>query len=180
MDMLKVEIDSIRVSLMSQDRIIILKEQNIERYLPIWIGPFEAEAIRVELQGAEVTRPLTHDLLKSVISELGGRVEQIVVSELRNDVFYAQLIVDIDGQTVEIDSRPSDAIALAVRVKVPIFVAESVMDRAAIEPAEEISLDKDLAATRPEEEESAEPGAGEDLGVFKDFLDTLDLDDLEE
>lgn len=178
--MLKVEIDSIRVSLMSQDRIIILKEQNIERYLPIWIGPFEAEAIRVELQGAEVTRPLTHDLLKSVISELGGRVEQIVVSELRNDVFYARLIVEIDGQTVEIDSRPSDAIALAVRVKVPIFVAESVMDRAAIEPAEEISLDKDLAATQPEEEESAESGEGEDLGVFKDFLDTLDLDDLEE
>ncbi len=176
--MVRVEIDSIRVSLMSQDRVIVLRDLEVDRYLPIWIGPFEADAIRVELQGVEVTRPLTHDLLKSVIGELGGQVEYIVVSDLRNDVFYARLVVQVDGQTVEIDSRPSDAIALAVRVKVPIFVAESVMEKAAIEPADEISAEETTPSTESEGAETGK-GEGEDLEVFKDFLDTLDLDDLE-
>ncbi len=174
--MVRVEIDSIRVSLMSQDRVVVLKDVNSDRYLPIWIGSFEAEAIRVELQGVPVTRPLTHDLLKSVIVELGGTVNRIVVSELRNDIFFARIVVETSNGTVEIDSRPSDAIALAVRLHVPIFVADSVMDRAAIQPEEEMTTEQEASsgdaplADGPEEE---------DLSAFSDFLSSLDLDDLE-
>lgn len=174
--MIRVEIDSIRVSLMSQDRVVILKEVDSDRYLPIWIGPFEAEAIRVELQGVPVQRPLTHDLLKTVISELNGEVEQIIVSDLRNDVFYATLRIKTDGRTIDIDSRPSDAIALGVRLRVPLYVDESVMDKAAIEPEEEVGSDADLSDRAP-----SETGADdENLDVFSDFLNTLDLDDLDE
>lgn len=190
MDMVRVEIDSIRVSLMSQDRIIVLREPGAERYLPIWIGAPEAEAIRVELQGVPVTRPLTHDLLKAVILELGGEVEHVVVSDLRNDVFYARIKLNLSDRSVEIDSRPSDAIALAVRVKVPIYVAETVMQRAAIQPEQEISPetlnepgDVDLIfefSSEDTEEPEETTGDQTDLSAFEDFLDTLDLDDLED
>jgi bifunctional DNase/RNase len=157
---------------MSQQRIVILKDQSSDRYLPIWIGPCEAEAITLELKGVEVARPLTHDLLKSVISELGGTVEHIVVNDLRNETFFARVIVNVNGRRLEIDSRPSDAIALAVRVKVPIFVAETVMDRASITPETEVdALEEEEAAELPE-------GAEDDrLDVFKDFLESLDVDE---
>ncbi|NDJ35974.1 MAG: bifunctional nuclease family protein [Chloroflexi bacterium] len=174
--MVRVEIDSIRVSLMSQDRVVVLKDTESDRYLAIWIGPFEAEAIRVQLQGVPVQRPLTHDLLKTIISELGAEVEHIVVSELRNDVFYARIKMSIAGKTVDIDSRPSDAIALAVRLNVPIFVADSVMKRAAMQPEDDVTEGSMLAGRETEADEADE---GE-LGAFKDFLDTLDLDDLGE
>jgi bifunctional DNase/RNase len=173
--MVKVEIDSIRVSLMSQDRVVVLKDVDSERYLPIWIGAFEAEAIRVELQNVPVTRPLTHDLLKSMILELGGEVEQIVVSDLRNDIFYARIFVNTNGRTIEVDSRPSDAIALGVRLKVPIFVEETVMDRAAIEPEEEINAEPEAEEPR-ELIEGGKPPDPENLSAFSDFLDTLDMD----
>lgn len=172
--MVRVEIDSIRVSLMSQDRVVVLKDVSTDRYLPIWIGAFEAEAIRVELQGVPVTRPLTHDLLKSVILELGGAVDRIIVSDLRNDIFFARIMVETDNGTIEVDSRPSDAIALAVRLKVPIFVEDAVMDRAAIEPEEEVSAEYEV-----ETQAEGEIPDEEDLSAFSDFLDSLDLDDLE-
>lgn len=178
--MVKVEIDSIRVSLMSQDRVVVLKDVDTERYLPIWIGAFEAEAIRVELQNVPVTRPLTHDLLKSMILELGGEVEQIVVSDLRNDIFYARIYVNTNGRTIEIDSRPSDAIALGVRLKVPIFVEEAVMDRAAIEPEEDVAADEEDEEPRELMETGEEAPEPEDLSAFSDFLDTLDMGDLED
>lgn len=166
--MIEVIIDSIRVSLMSQHRIVILKDVNSDRYLPIWIGPCEADAITIELQEVPPQRPLTHDLLKSAIRELGGSVTQILISDLRNDVYYARVVVEINGRQVEIDSRPSDAIALAVRVKAPIFVAEMVMERAAIQPEEDV-----------EREAASRPGEGtEKLSAFTDFVDTLDLDDM--
>jgi hypothetical protein len=171
--MIKVFIDSIRVSLMSQLRVVILKDPISGKYLPIFIGPCEAEAIAVKLQNVSVERPLTHDLLKSVISELGGRVQHIVVNDLRQDTFYAQIVVEINGQTRFIDSRPSDAIALSVRLDVPIYVAESVMDRAAIMPDEEVESE----APPP-----VAPGAAENeprLSIFEDFVESLDLDDLE-
>lgn len=174
--MIKVEIDSIRVSLMTQDRVVVLKDTASDRYLAIWIGPFEADALRVELAGMEVTRPLTHDLLKSIITQLGGKVEHVVVNDLSHDVFYARVRIHVDGRVVDIDSRPSDAINLAVRLKVPIFVEDMVMEKAGIHPEDEIDAEPELSSGHGEgEPEEAEE---RDLGVFKDFLNSLDLDDL--
>jgi len=160
--MIEVKVDSIQVSLMSEHRVIILKEVNAERYLPIWIGPYEAEAIVIRLRNIEISRPLTHDLLNNVITKMGGKVSHVVVDDLRNDTFYASIAVNLNGRQVEIDSRPSDAIALAVRAEVPIFVEEKVMAQAGIVPEMDIS----------ESEED------EDLSAFRDFINQLDLDDL--
>jgi bifunctional DNase/RNase len=160
--MIEVKVDSIRASLMSEHRVVILKDLNAERYLPIWIGPYEAEAIALRLQNREVARPLTHDLLNNVIAELGGEVSHIVVTALRNDTFYSLITVSLNGGRLEIDSRPSDAIALAVRANVPIFVDEDVMAEAGIVPEREVAEDTDDEA----------------LSAFRDFIDALDLDDL--
>lgn len=162
-DLIKVSIDSIRVSLVSPHRIVVLKDTD-DRFLPIWIGPFEADAITIALQGNQVARPLTHDLLKSIITEFGGSPSQIVVNDLREDTFFARIVVELDGRQVEVDSRPSDAIALAVRFAIPIFVAATVMEKAAIRPSS--------TAEQVTEEEV------EKLGAFKDLLEDLDLDDL--
>jgi hypothetical protein len=164
--MIKVTVDSVKVSMLSQHRVVVLKEEEEERYLPIWIGPFEADAITIGLQNVQMTRPLTHDLLKSVLDRMDASISHIWVNDLRNDTFYAEIIVEQNGRTLEIDSRPSDAIALAVRVKVPIYVAQDVMDRAGIVPSEE--------------QDSLLPEDDEKLSVFRDFVDSLDLDDLEE
>ena len=169
--MVEVVIDSIRVSLMSQQRIVILKEVGSERFLPIWIGPYEAEAITLSLQEVEVVRPLTHDLLRNVLEELGAQVLRINITELRDDVFYARIILRVNGREMSIDSRPSDALALAVRVHVPVFVAEEVMDEAATVPEQDLETE---AETEQESEETDER-----LEVFKDFVESLDLDDLE-
>jgi len=122
--MVEVEIDSIRVSLMSQHRIVILKELQSERFLPIWIGPYEAEAITVSLQELEIARPLTHDLLRNILETLNAEVLRINITDLKDDVYYARIILSVDGHQLEIDSRPSDALALAVRVHVPIYVSD--------------------------------------------------------
>jgi bifunctional DNase/RNase len=164
--MIEVSIDSIRVSLMSQHRVVILKDAETERYLPIWIGACEADAITIELQGVEVARPFTHDLLKSAITELGGKITQVLISDLRNEVFYAQIVLDVSGRKLEIDSRPSDALALAVRAKVPIYIDESVMDKASITPEE------DIAQGTGDEPLTRSP--------FKDLIEGLDLDDFGE
>ncbi|MBN1219218.1 MAG: bifunctional nuclease family protein [Anaerolineae bacterium] len=172
--MIEVKIDSIRVSLMSQHRVVVLKEVDAERYLPIWIGPFEADAITVQLQEIQVARPLTHDLLKSIIDEMGATISHIMVSELKNDTFYARIVMDVNGNSMEIDARPSDAIALAVRVHAPVFVAEEVMEMASIVPEpslEEVSPEGESIPLSEEEEEQ--------LSVFRDFINELDLDDLE-
>lgn len=171
--MVEVIIDSIRVSLMTQHRVVVLKDANSERYLPIWIGPFEAEAITVELQEMPQARPFTHDLIKSVIRELGGKVIHVLINDLRNDIFYARLVVDVNGKQVEIDSRPSDAIAVAVRAKAPIFVSDLVMERAAIRPDED--MEKETLAKG--EDEVVDDGR---LSAFKDFVNSLDLDDLDD
>ncbi len=165
--MIEVVVHSVRLSLMSPHKMVILREADQNRYLPIWIGGYEAEAIRIELQGMTVPRPQTHDLLKSVIDAMGARVSHVLVNDLRDDTFFARIIMDKNGQKVEVDSRPSDAIALATRVKVPIFVADSVMERAGIVPEEGLS---ELA----EEQGLA---SEEDLTAFKDFVESLDLDD---
>ena len=172
--MIEVKIDSIRVSLMSQHRVVVLKETDADRYLPIWIGPFEADAITVQLQEIQVARPLTHDLLKSLIDEMGATISHIMVSELKNDTFYARIIMDVNGNSLEIDARPSDAIALAVRAHAPLFVAEEVMEMASIIPEpnlDEVSPDGESEPLSAEEKEQ--------LSVFRDFINELDLDDLE-
>lgn len=164
--MIEVVIDSIRISLVSQHRIVMLKDPDTERQLAIWIGPCEAEAITIELQNTEVARPMTHDLLKLAIEEMGGRISHILINELREQVFYARLFVDVDGTLKEIDCRPSDSIALAVRAKAPIFVEELVMEEAGIPPEPDVL-----------EEEGADSNK---LDAFSDFVDTLDFDDFEE
>lgn len=172
--MIEVKIDSIRVSLMSQHRVVVLKEVDTDRYLPIWIGPFEADAITIQLQGVEVSRPLTHDLLKSIIDEMGASISHVVVSELKNDTFFARIVMDVNGNSLEIDARPSDAIALSVRVNAPLFVSEEVMDLAAITPEtnlDEVDLERDTEPVSEEEEEG--------LSVFREFINDLDLDDLD-
>lgn len=171
--MIEVVIDCIRMSLMSQNRVVILKEKDQDRYLPIWIGHFEADAITFELQEMDHKRPLTHDLLKDVIGKMGGAVKHIVVTELRRDdeVFIAEVVIDIDGKEVHVDSRPSDAIALAVRVDVPIFVNDEVLEMAGVMPEEDIS-DSDISGKSEPDEDR--------LQIFKDFVDTLDLDNLED
>ncbi len=161
--MIEVKIAGIQISLTSPYRVVLLKEIGAERYLPIWIGPYEAEAINIKLQNIEVGRPLTHDLLKNVIETLGGVVEHVIVSELREDTFYARIVVSVDGRTLEIDSRPSDAMALAVRVGAPIYVAEEVMAEAGIVPEQDLTEGE---------------GKRDEGSAFDEFLGSLDIDDL--
>jgi bifunctional DNase/RNase len=178
--MIEAVVDSIRVSMVNQHRVVFLREVSGERHLPIWIGPFEAEAIAMELQGVQSKRPLPYDLLKAVINDLGGNLSRIEVTELRDAVFYAQLVVEINGRVVLIDARPSDAIALGVRAKVPILVAESVMDEAGVELGAN-SEDEEDEPVKDEggDDKPATPPAGEErLSVFRDFINSLDIDDL--
>lgn len=171
--MIEVEIDSVRVSLTNQQRIVILKQVDKERYLPIWIGLYEAEAITIALQNIQIARPQTHDLLKTLIQSLNGRLIQVEVSSLSDDVFYGNLVIEIDGKRKFVDCRPSDALALAVRMNAPILVAEDVMAQASIIPEEDIS---DQDAAELETRASAEIETG-NLDIFDDFLKNIDLDD---
>jgi uncharacterized protein len=180
--MVEVVIDSVRVSLTNQQRIVVLREANNERYLPIWIGPYEAEAITIALQEIEVARPQTHDLLKSILSTLGARLLRIEVVSLKEDVYYGNLIVEVDGRTVSIDSRPSDALALAARAHVPILVAREVMDSAGVIPEEDLQNQRTAPTAPAKPSASEEPdveGSSARLSVFEDFLQNLDLDNLE-
>lgn len=170
--MTEVKIDSVRVSLMSQHRIVVLKETDSARFLPIWIGPFEADAITIELQGVEVQRPLTHDLLKAIIHKLDAEVTQVAITDLRNDTFFAQIILRADGRRIEIDSRPSDAIALAVRERVPVYVSDDVMDQAAITPEPDLESGE-LSSSHADGPKAPAPEA------FRDFLEGLDLSGLQ-
>ena len=180
-DMVEVVIDSIRVSLMSQQRIVILREVNAERYLPIWIGVYEAEAITIALQDVEVARPLTHDLLKNVFNALNARVIRVEVAALKDDTFFGNIVAEVNGLTMNVDARPSDALNLAVRAHVPILVARTVMDSAGITPEEDIQSEKEIEPkTKPEAKEQAAPVSEERLSVFEDFLEGLDLDSSEE
>ncbi len=181
--MIEMSIDSIRVSLMNYQRVVILEEkvedEAIKRYLPIWIGPAEADAIAVKLQSVTVPRPLTHDLLRSVIDTLGATIESIIVSDLKNDTFYAKIILNVDDRQIEIDSRPSDALALAVRADVPIYAEEAVLDKAAILLDKETG--KPIPPERPGEADSKRVSEDElrRMSAFHEFINTLDLDDFD-
>jgi bifunctional DNase/RNase len=157
---------------------VILKEKDTDRYLPIWIGPAEADAIAVRLQEVSVARPLTHDLLRTVIDTLGATVSHILVSDLSNDTFFARIHLQVDGRTLEIDSRPSDAIALAVRAQVPIYVEEAVLDKAGVRLDQE---GQPLEGETGDLEPTSEAGAEEleKLSPFRDVIEGLDLEDFE-
>jgi bifunctional DNase/RNase len=155
--MVKVDVHSVRVSLISQYRVVVLRETSGDRYLPIWIGAYEADAIALEMQGVEMERPLTHDLLRSVVEALGGKVNSVLVNDIQDNTYYARIIFDVNGRYAEVDSRPSDAIALAVRVNAPIFIEETVLEQAGLVF-----------------DESASEGEVNDLGVFREFLERLD------
>ncbi len=161
--MVEVKVDAVRVNLMGSHRVVVLKDLDSNRYLPIWIGQPEADAITIHLTGSRVVRPLTHDLIVNIIRDMGAEVRHVLVSELRDDTFYARIIiVNREGKEVSIDARPSDAVAIAVRVSCSIFVEDGIMAQHGQEPEEE-------GATV----------ADDDLGAFKDFLGTLDTDDLD-
>lgn len=177
-DMIEVAIDSVRVSLMSPQRVVVLRQTDADRYLPIWVGPYEAEAITVALQEIEMSRPLTHDLLKNVFVAFNARVRRVEIVNLNNDVFYGNIVAEVDGREVNIDSRPSDAIALAVRAHVPILVHPSVMESAGIVPEQDMPNTPPPAETKPSG--PAPEVSGNRLSIFEDFLDKLDLDKLDD
>ena len=157
--MIEVTLETLQMSLVSPHRIVVLREVDVERYLPIWIGPCEAEAIANRLNHIEIPRPQTHDLLVNVLDELDADLLYIHINALADNTFFARLVLDVKGQRSEVDCRPSDAIAVAVRLDVPIYVAEEVMDEAGVYP------ERDLMPQGQEDK---------DLSVFRDFLSTLD------
>ncbi|MGH2486130.1 MAG: bifunctional nuclease family protein [Ktedonobacterales bacterium] len=163
--MVEMSVESVRINLANNQRVVILKDGQGDRYLFIWIATAEAYSIAMELQGTASQRPLTHDLLKSVIAELGAKLTSVIINELADDIFYARLVLDANGRHVEVDSRSSDAIALAVRAKAPIYVTESVLDRAGVT----------LENAEHEEAEGASVSAdGDNLDVYRDFINSLD------
>jgi len=179
--MVEVVIDSIRVSLTNQQRIVLLREVNSDRYLPIWIGPFEAEAITISLQEIEVARPQTHDLFIQALSALGARLIRVEVVALKGDVFYGNLVIEQNDRLFDVDARPSDSIALAVRAHVPILVNGEILRDASIHP--ETDIQEDLLHEAGSSIQSGETAAGEDessqrLSLFEDFLEHIDLDNL--
>lgn len=180
-EMVEVMIDSVRVSLTNQQRIVLLRELDREFYLPIWIGPYEAEAITIALQEIEVARPQTHDLLISVLNQMQGKLVRVEVVALKGDVFYGNLVIDVHGTEVNVDARPSDSIALAVRAHVPIMVSREILDEAGITPDRDLKTEAvQDKSSKPEEphKTDAEGESSKRLSVFEDFLNNIDLDDL--
>lgn len=154
--LVEMTVESVRVHMLSSQHVVILKASDRERYLPIWIGQWEANAIAMRLQGLVPERPLTHDLFASTLESLRIQLNRVVVSDLSEETFHARIEMEADGRTVEIDSRPSDAIALAVRAATPIFATEAVLDRAGVTPS-------------AEDEER--------LAVFREFVNSLESED---
>ena len=175
--MMELEIESIRVRQETKQRAVVLRVKESDLYLPIFIGHFEVEAIRLKLMDVEVPRPMTHDLIGSIIGNLGGSVQRIVVSELKNDTFFAKIVVEYNGNSIEIDSRPSDALALAVRTNAPIFAEDAVVERAGVN----LEVEVDGSQSEDDKESPSTPVAEEELeslSAYTDFIDSLDLDDL--
>jgi bifunctional DNase/RNase len=188
--MIETTVESIRVSLVTQNRVVILKEVDGVRHLPIWIGAYEAEAIAMELQGIAPTRPLPYDLIRTMLAEVGATIDRVVISDLNEQVFYARILIIVGGRTIEIDSRPSDAIAIAVRTNSRILVEDAIMEQAGVslddDESDAAELDRagseDAAQTEPISPSDARTGqsAQDDrLSVFREFINSLDLDDFD-
>ena len=157
----RMSIYGINLDLFSSSPIVILKVEDENRYLPIWIGQPEARSILMKLQNQEFSRPLTHDLAVNLVAELGGSMEKVTVTELRDSTFFAVISVEVDGRTIEIDSRPSDAIALAVRAGAEIFAADDVIEEAAV-------VFEEAMEETPEEEV---------VDKFKDWMNQISPED---
>ncbi len=168
--LIEMVVESVRVHMPSSRHVVILKEAGRERYLPIWIGPWEASAIAMRLQGLTPERPLTHDLFASTLDELGVRVDRVVISSLAEETFHARLFLSQDGRTLELDARPSDALALAVRTGVQILAAEAVLDQAGL--GGDVEEPDEGPIERPAGDLPADPR----LEVFRDFVNSLDVD----
>ena len=176
-DMVEVVIDSVRVSLMSTQRVVVLRQTDVERYLPIWVGPFEAESITVALQEVELSRPMTHDLLKNAFTLLNGKILRVEIVSLKEDTYYGNIVVEADEKIINIDARPSDAIALAVRAHVPILVSQAVMDEAGIVPENNLQEENPSELVeKPAGGTDAGPEDEKRLDVFEDFLKKLGTD----
>jgi hypothetical protein len=179
-------VESVRVHMPTGRHVLVLREADRGRLLMIWVGPWEASAIAMKLQGLTPERPLTHDLFAGVLGTLGVTIEKIVITDLADETFHARLILTRPGDRHDIDARPSDAIALAVRLGVPVYATPDVLDRAATVPDEEDDSDE-------EEGDEGEPGAprrrrgsspettGEPLDqtrleIFREFVNSLDVE----
>jgi len=160
---------------------ILLKELEGHRRLPIIIGAFEAQAIALEMEGIKPPRPLTHDLLKQITDNLGAIVNEVIIDELRENTFFAKIIIEVSGLTQEIDARPSDAIALAVRAEAPIYVASAVMDTAAFIPSEEDEIEEINSGISPESKRNKKPASKETkLAAMHDKLrEAIDKEEYE-
>ena len=190
-------VESVRVHMLSNRHVVILKDAEGSRYLPIWIGAWEASAIAMRLQGLTAERPLTHDLFAKTLELLAVRIDRVVISELADETYHARLYLERDGVEVEVDARPSDALALAVRSEVPIFAAEAVLEQAALggDPdADEAEADEDATEGGPADLAGQGPGGGTGrrrriplervgegiadprLNMFRDFINSLDID----
>jgi hypothetical protein len=167
-ELIEMTVDSIRVHMPTGQHVVILKEKEAERYLPIWIGINEANAIALRITGITPERPITHDLLANILSAVDCSVERVVVTSLANEVFYARILARVDSRRLEIDSRPSDAIAVAVRVGAGIFVDLEVLEKAGV---------------MPEPDADREPGdldeaVEERMAKVRDWVNELNLPDL--
>jgi bifunctional DNase/RNase len=186
--LVEMQIESVRVHMLSNRHVVILKDSEGDRYLPIWIGAWEASAIAMRLQGLSAERPLTHDLFAAALDRLGVRVERVVISELSDETYHARIHLERDGVEVEVDARPSDALALAVRAEVQIFAAEEVLAQAALaaDPDEEAGVDEgeeDAESEsdrprrrRPPIESVGDAPADPRLDMFRDFVNSLEVD----
>jgi bifunctional DNase/RNase len=169
-------VESVRVHMLSSRHVVILKETDHDRYLPIWIGPWEASAIAMKLQGLTPDRPLTHDLFASALEGLGVRVDRVVISTLAEETYHARLHLERDGHVFEIDSRPSDALALAVRTGGRIFASELVLEQAALGAGEGDDESSEIDAEGSSLESTGEQVVDPRLDVFRDFVNSLDVD----
>ncbi|MFL5724759.1 MAG: bifunctional nuclease family protein [Chloroflexota bacterium] len=172
--LVEMTVESVRVHMLSSRHVVILKQNERDRYLPIWIGPWEASAIAMKLQGLTPERPLTHDLFAAALEGLGARVDRVIISALAEETFHARLLLEYEGRVVEVDSRPSDALALAVRVGGRIFASEAVLDQAAL-GADSAAGDEE-AGDRIPLETTGEQIVDPRLDVFRDFVNSLDFD----
>jgi bifunctional DNase/RNase len=182
-------IESVRVHMLSNRHVVILKDPEGDRYLPIWIGAWEASAIAMRLQGLAAERPLTHDLFAAALDRLGVRVERVVINELTDETYHARIHLERDGVQVEVDARPSDALALAVRAEVPIYAADEVLAQAALaaDPDEDATADDDEPdedaeqTERPRRRRTPLESVGNSpadprLDMFRDFINSLEVD----